>query len=216
MFAAAAVASTPSLDPRAARLEKFRREQLIVDYLNRGVSVAEIAVRIGVGEKRIRAVIRDILARRAPAPPDEFLAIQTSRLNEALLVAYSAMTNANLEAVDRPQDKPSRLDAPAEGAMAFGAALLRRAYLPSPSLRGAKRRSNPRRRLRPFCRDCSVLCSQRSPRDGMAVHEPQQQRKRPLDRRASLAMTAFFGVHLGRYQTTLLFRLAIEVILSRA
>ncbi|RBP08709.1 hypothetical protein DFR50_12496 [Roseiarcus fermentans] len=50
----------------------------------------------------------------------------------------------------------------------------------------------------------------------MAVHEPQQQRKRPLDRRASLAMTAFFGVHLGRYQTTLLFRLAIEVILSRA
>ncbi len=44
---------------RAARLKKFKREQLIVDYLNRGVSVAEIAARVGVGEKRMRAVIRE-------------------------------------------------------------------------------------------------------------------------------------------------------------
>ena len=32
---------------RAAPLKKFKREQLIVDYLNRGVSVAEIAARMG-------------------------------------------------------------------------------------------------------------------------------------------------------------------------
>ncbi len=44
-------------DARAARLAKFKREQLIVDYLNRGVSVAEIAARVGIGEKRMRAVI---------------------------------------------------------------------------------------------------------------------------------------------------------------
>ncbi len=86
---------------RAARLEKFKREQLIVDYLNRGVSVAEIAARVGVGEKRMRAIIREILARRMPAPPAEFVAIQVSRLNEALLVAYSAMGESNLKAVDR-------------------------------------------------------------------------------------------------------------------
>jgi transposase-like protein len=86
---------------RAARLAKFEREQLIVDYLNRGVSIAEIAARIGVGEKRMRAIIREILARRAPAPPEEFVAIQVSRLNEALLVAFSAMTDMNLRAVDR-------------------------------------------------------------------------------------------------------------------
>jgi hypothetical protein len=32
--------SHPSTDPRAQRLAKFEREQLIVDFLNRGVSVA--------------------------------------------------------------------------------------------------------------------------------------------------------------------------------
>jgi len=36
-----------------------------------------------------------------PAPPAEFLAMQVSRLNEALLVAYSAMGGMNLKAVDR-------------------------------------------------------------------------------------------------------------------
>ncbi len=86
---------------RAARLAKFKREQLIVDYLNRGVAVAEIAARCDVGEKRMRAIIRELFARRMPAPPAEFAAIQVSRLNEALLVAYSAMGEANLKAVDR-------------------------------------------------------------------------------------------------------------------
>jgi transposase-like protein len=74
---------------------------LIVEYLNRGVSVAEIAARFDIGEKRMRAIIREILARRMPAPPEEFLAIQLSRLNEALLVAYSAMSPTNLKAVDQ-------------------------------------------------------------------------------------------------------------------
>jgi len=86
---------------RAARLLKAGREGRIVQFLNGGVSVAEIAAREGVTEKRMRAVIRDILARRAPKPPAEFLAIQVSRLHEALLVAYSAMTGCNLQAVDR-------------------------------------------------------------------------------------------------------------------
>ncbi len=93
--------SPPSTDGRAARMAKFKREQLIVDYLNRGVSVAEIAACVGVGEKRMCALIGEILARRTPAPCAEFVAIQVSRLNEALLVAYSAMTGANLKAVDR-------------------------------------------------------------------------------------------------------------------
>ena len=91
----------PSTDARAARLKKFERESLIVDYLNRGASVAEIAARAGVSEKRMRAVIREILARRMPVPPEEFVAVQVSRLNEAMLVAYSAMAPTNLKAVDR-------------------------------------------------------------------------------------------------------------------
>ena len=94
---AAPFAASP--DARAARLAKFKREQRIVEYLNRGVSVAEIAARVGIGEKRMRAVIQEILARRMPHPAVEFVAIQVSRLNEALLVAYSAMSPTNLKAV---------------------------------------------------------------------------------------------------------------------
>ena len=86
---------------REARLAKFERERLVVEYLNRGVSVPEIAAQMGVTEKRMRALVREILARRMPAPPAEFLAMQVSRLNEALLVAYSAMKGLNLRAVDR-------------------------------------------------------------------------------------------------------------------
>ena len=135
--------SPPSTDSRDARLARFKREQLIVDYLNRGVSVAEIAARVGVGEKRMRAVIREILARRMPHPPEEFVAIQVGRLNEALLVAFSAMAPTNLKAVDQVvkivreldryggafaaewrRPEPSRTDAPAVGTMTFGAALV--------------------------------------------------------------------------------------------
>jgi len=81
---------------RAARLAKARRESRIVDLLNRGISVAEIAARENVTEKRMRALISEILARRMPEPPAEFVALQLSRLNEALLVAYGAMSGANL------------------------------------------------------------------------------------------------------------------------
>ena len=49
----------------------------------------------------MRALVSEILARRMPEPPAEFLALQVSRLNEALLVAYSAMSGGNLGAVDR-------------------------------------------------------------------------------------------------------------------
>ena len=86
---------------RAARLVKARREQRIVGLLNSGVSIPEIAAREGVTEKRMRAVVSDILARRMPEPPAEFLALQKSRLNEALLVAFGAMSRGNLRAVDR-------------------------------------------------------------------------------------------------------------------
>ena len=71
----ASVALHPAAKPRdrsieargAARRAKFERERLIVDYLNRGVSVAEIAQRIDVTEKRARALVNEILARRMPA-----------------------------------------------------------------------------------------------------------------------------------------------------
>jgi hypothetical protein len=88
--------------PRAAaRLKKIELEHRIVANLNAGVSIAEIAAREGVTDRRIRQRVQEILAKRAPRPPAEFVALQVSRLNEALLVAYSAMANQNLGAVDR-------------------------------------------------------------------------------------------------------------------
>ena len=81
------------------------REERIISYLNRGVSVAEVAERERLSLKRMRNLVQEILAKRIPQPPAEFLALQVSRLNEALLVSYSAMYNsdsgANFEAVDR-------------------------------------------------------------------------------------------------------------------
>ncbi len=121
---------------RAAGLAKEGRERRIVGLLNGGVSVAEIAAREDVTQKRMRALISEILARRMPEPSAEFLALQVSRLNEALLVAYSAMSGGNLQAVDRvvkivreldryhgfiAADRRSRNDEAKEGALALAA-----------------------------------------------------------------------------------------------
>ncbi len=141
--AVSASACRPPSRARGARVAKFQREQRIVDCLNCGLSVARIAAEIGVGEKRMRALVREILARRMPHPPAEFVAIQMSCLNEALLVAFSAMSPSNLKAVDqvvkivRELDRyggafaaewarpaASRLDAPADEDVAFAKAWL--------------------------------------------------------------------------------------------
>ncbi len=138
-----ASACRPPSQARGARVAKFRREQRIVDCLNGGLSVARIAAEIGVGEKRMRALIREILARRMPHPPEEFVAIQMSCLNEALLVAFSAMSPTNLKAVDQvvkivreldryggafaaewARPEAPRLDAPADEDVAFAKAWL--------------------------------------------------------------------------------------------
>jgi hypothetical protein len=91
--------------PRVTRMEKAEREQRIVSLLNRGVSIPEIAAQQGVSLKRMRNLVHEILAERMPQSPAEFLALQVSRLNEALLVSYSAMhttrAGTNFEAVDR-------------------------------------------------------------------------------------------------------------------
>jgi hypothetical protein len=90
---------------RATRREKVRREERIVGLLNRGASVPEIAASEGLTLKRMRNLVREILAQRMPQPPAEFLALQVNRLNEALLVSFTAMHDpaegTNFEAVDR-------------------------------------------------------------------------------------------------------------------
>jgi DNA-binding CsgD family transcriptional regulator len=117
----------------AARQERAEREARIVSLLNRGFSVAEIADRNGVSERAMRKSIRTLLARRAPAPPAEFLALQVSRLNEALLVAYGAMSPVNLEAVDRVVKIVRELDRYHGFAIATGVAMTQPPRLPPPS-----------------------------------------------------------------------------------
>jgi DNA-binding CsgD family transcriptional regulator len=130
---------------RKTREAKAKHERQIMDLLNRGLSVAEIASRSGVSIKHMRNLVRKILAERMPQPPGEYLALQVSRLNEALLVSYGAMydssTGANFEAIDRvvrivreldryhgfapvprPREEPEarRLLPPADGPIAIG------------------------------------------------------------------------------------------------
>ena len=130
---------------RKAREAKADRERQIMNLLNRGLSVAEIASRLGVSVTHMRNHVWKILADRMPHLPSEFLAMQVSRLNEALLLSYGAMHNSvtgtNFEAVDRvvrivreldryhgftavsrPREErePLRLPAPAESPIAIG------------------------------------------------------------------------------------------------
>jgi hypothetical protein len=86
---------------RAARQAKASREKRIVECLNRGVPIVEIAEREDVSENRMRRLVRDVLARRMPAPPAQFIVMQVNRLNEALRLSFGAMSGANLQAVDR-------------------------------------------------------------------------------------------------------------------
>ena len=79
---------------QAARAKKAERDRRILALLNRGVSVAEIAEREGVSLNHMRNQVRAILLRRLPTPPAEYLALQVGRLNEALLLSYNQMYNA--------------------------------------------------------------------------------------------------------------------------
>jgi hypothetical protein len=48
--------------------------------------------------RRMQILVRDILARRAPPPPAEYMALEVNRLNEAMIVAYASMAGGNLKA----------------------------------------------------------------------------------------------------------------------
>jgi DNA-binding CsgD family transcriptional regulator len=72
-----------------ARRKKAEREMRIVGFMNGGVSIAEIAAREGVTERGMRKYVRGLLARRAPEPPEAFMALQASRLRERAAVVFT-------------------------------------------------------------------------------------------------------------------------------
>jgi hypothetical protein len=107
--ARAPAAPAPALAPLSAaqlagQARRSARVARVIDRLNRGASVADIAAQEGVSLKRMRNCLREILAEREPKPPVSVVA-EAKRLNEALGPAFDAMrdpmTGPNLTAIDR-------------------------------------------------------------------------------------------------------------------
>jgi hypothetical protein len=87
--------------PRATKRELAQRDLRLIEKLAAGVTIEEIAASEGISVQWARERKAAVLAERAIDPPHEFIQLQIRRLNEAMLVAYSAMSNGNVKAVDQ-------------------------------------------------------------------------------------------------------------------
>lgn len=85
---------------RSTRREMALRDQRLITALAAGQTIEELAARVDIPLRTVRARVSAILSR-SPDSPAEFAQLQIRRLNEAMIVAYSAMSNGNLKAVDR-------------------------------------------------------------------------------------------------------------------
>ena len=92
---------TGSKRRRATKRELAKRDLRFIEKLAAGVTIEEIAATEGISPQWARERKAAILARRGIDPPHEFIQLQIRRLSEAMLVAYSAMGNGNLHAVDQ-------------------------------------------------------------------------------------------------------------------
>ena len=86
---------------RATKRELATRDLKFIEKLAAGVTIEELAASEGISPQWVRRRKAAILAQRAIDPPHEFIQLQIRRLSEAMLVAYTAMNNGNLQAVDR-------------------------------------------------------------------------------------------------------------------
>lgn len=86
---------------RATKRATVMRDMRIVRALAHGETMDEIAVREGLTLRRTRERVAAVVARRTLEPTDAFIAVQIARLNEMMLVAYAAMKDGNMAAVDR-------------------------------------------------------------------------------------------------------------------
>jgi hypothetical protein len=137
---------------REVRLHSHEREKRVLDMLNAGVSMADIASREGVTRRRMQIVLKDILARRAPQPPAKYLALETSRLNQAMSLAYDAMTDGDLSAAREVVRLVSEMDNlrgffPARARPARAAAARAAAARSATRGDGSNWRCNPLKRL---------------------------------------------------------------------
>ena len=99
--------------PKRAKLARSRRRRLearqaraernvkLFNLLKSGVPIAEIALQEGLSVRRARELVREMLERREVDPPAGFAQLQIGRLSDAMMVAYAAMMEGNLQALDR-------------------------------------------------------------------------------------------------------------------
>jgi hypothetical protein len=85
---------------RATKRDMAKRDLRLIEQLAAGVTIEEIAASEGISVQWARERKAAILAKRVVDPPHDFVQLQIRRLSEAMLVAYSAMSNGNLHAVD--------------------------------------------------------------------------------------------------------------------
>ncbi len=84
-----------------ARQAKAARTVKLFTLLKSGMPIAEIALQEGISVRRARERVQEMLARREVDPPAGFAQLQIGRLNDALMVAYAAMMEGNMHALDR-------------------------------------------------------------------------------------------------------------------
>src|ERR1700677_2298074 len=95
------IADTRPKRPRATKRELAQRDLRLIENLAAGVTIEEIAASDGRACKWARERKAALLAERTIDPPREFIQLQIRRLNEAMPIAYSAMSNGNVKAVDQ-------------------------------------------------------------------------------------------------------------------
>ena len=102
--ASPAIARIPSRS-RAQRLARQRERAAddirLMTLLAAGVGTDDLALQEGVSPRRMRDRVAAMLARREVEPPASFAPLQTARLGDALKVAYAAMMDGDLKALDR-------------------------------------------------------------------------------------------------------------------
>ena len=122
---------------RSTKREMALRDARLIRALAAGQSIEEVAAREGVPLRRARERVSAILSR-PPDPPAEFANLQMRRLSEAMIVATAAMSQGNLQAVDKVLKIARELDRYAGFAQALAGAA-RAAARARPAARPAAR-----------------------------------------------------------------------------
>ena len=94
---------------RSTKREMALRDSRLIRGLAAGQRIEEMAAREGIPLRRARERVSAILSRR-PDPPAEFANLQIRRLSEAMIVATAAMSQGNLQAIDRVMKLTRELD----------------------------------------------------------------------------------------------------------